>query len=436
MKFILFLFLAINLYSANHEVYIFDKNTLIPIEGAIVSSEKEKTTTDKLGKANLHVEKRELFVKAYGYKQASVKNDTNIVLLEPFTSKALYISFWAAGSKKVMNRIIETAKQTEINTVIIDIKNEFGNISYKTGVKLAQDIGAHKKRTVFHMDKLVQRLHDENLYVIARIVVFKDERLAKSRPEYALKDPKTLKIWRNNERLAWVDPYEEKVHEYVSDIALDAAKQGFDEINFDYIRFPLKLSLSYKKELNQENRITTISKFLQTVNKKLKDYNIYTSVDTYGYVCWNEHDTNIGHTIKTLAQNVDYISPMLYPSGFSRGVLGYKDPTDHTYEIINRSIEVASERNNISPLRFKPWLQSFKDYAFDRKFFRSYEISQQIKGAENANASGWLLWNPSSKFSSKGLQDVVHPYPVLMKSKEDVSNFCRRVDFPNKSRIK
>jgi hypothetical protein len=296
--------------------------------------------------------------------------------------------------------------------VILDIKNEYGKLIYKTDVPLAKEIGAHDERTIRDIKAFIHKLKAHNLYVIGRVVVFKDETLAKTKEEFALKDANGT-IWRNNEKLAWVDPFETQVHDYVSQIAADAASKGFDEINFDYVRFPLRKHLSYQKNLNQKNRVQAISDFLATANKALKPYNVYTSVDTYGYVCWNDNDTNIGHTIESLSKHADYIAPMLYPSGFGVGILGYKDPTDHPYEIINASIKEALAKADVPASRFRPWLQSFKDYGFDRKFFRSKEISEQIKGAEQAACSGWMLWNPSSRFSARGLQDRSSPYPVL-----------------------
>jgi len=256
--------------------------------------------------------------------------------------------------------------------------------------------------------------------------VFKDDKLAQAKDEYVLKDGNGT-IWRNREKLAWVDPFSPDVHNYVAEIAADAASRGFDEINFDYVRFPLKKGLVYQKTLNQKNRIDAISNFLKTANTKLQPYNVYTSADTYGYVCWNKGDTHIGHTIKSLSKHVDYIAPMLYPSGFGAGILGYQNPTDHSYEIINKSIKSGLNRADISAVRFRPWLQSFKDYGFDRKFFRSKEISEQIKGAEHASCSGWMIWNPSSRFSSKGLQDTISVYPVLPQFKEGIKQtYCFR----------
>ncbi len=426
MKYLLLLSLSITLFASFHNVRILDKQTLLPIEGAMISNQIITAKSDIKGEASLEVMNKDLYVKAYGYKQKSVKINRSTILLEPFSPKALYLSFWAAGSDKYMNRILKLAKNTEINTVIVDVKNEYGDLSYKTDVAYAEMIGAHKNRRIFNIKNFIKRLKDNGLYVIGRVVVFKDERLASTKPEYALKKPDGT-TWRNNEKLAWVDPFEEGVHEYVASIAADAASNGFDEINFDYVRFPLKNDLLYKKPLNQKNRVNTISNFLKTANKALLPYNIYTSVDTYGYVCWNANDTRIGHTIESLSQYSDYIAPMLYPSGFGPGILGYKDPTDHPYEIINASINEALRKNDINPLRFRPWLQSFKDYGFDRKFFRSKEVSAQIKGAQDAACSGWMLWNPSSRFSQKGLQDVTSAYPVLPAFKDATkASFCFR----------
>ena len=426
MKLLLLFFVTLDLFAALQEINIIDKDTFLPITGALVSNQRYQVKSDSNGKVSIEPTGKVLFVKAYGYKQKDIGPNIKTVLLEPFVSKALYVSFWAAGSSKYMNRIFELVETTEINTVVVDVKNEFGSLSYKTDVPLAIKIGAHRERTIDNIDTFIKKLKEHGLYVIARVVVFKDDKLARANDEFALKDSNGT-VWRNKEKLAWVDPFETKVHDYVAEIAADAASHGFDEINFDYVRFPLREGLSYQKELNQTNRVRAISDFLKTANKKLLPYNIYTSVDTYGYVCWNKNDTNIGHTIKSLSDNADYIAPMLYPSGFGVGILGYTDPTDHPFEIINESINEGLCRANVLPARFRPWLQSFKDYGFDRKFFRSKEVSEQIKGAEQASCSGWMLWNSASRFTSAGLQDTVLPYPELPKYKEGVKQtYCFR----------
>lgn len=422
MRFSLLFLITFELFASNYSIRVLDKQTLLPIHGAIISDRNSLFRSDTEGSVLVSTSKEELFIKAYGYKQQNTMPDVGTVFMEPFAPKALYVSFWAAGSQKSLKRILDLAKSTEINTVVVDVKNEFGDLLYKSDVALAENIGAHKNRSVYNIEKFIAQLKEKNLYVIGRIVVFKDELLSQNRSDLALKDLNGT-IWRNHEKLAWVDPFEPEVHRYISAIAADAAAKGFDEINFDYVRFPLKRDLLYKKALNQTNRVAAITEFLQTANEALRPHNVYTSVDTYGYVCWNNDDTNIGHTINSLAEHCDYIAPMLYPSGFNAGIMGFKDPTNHPYAIINASINEALKKSDVSAARFRPWLQSFKDYGFDRKFFRSKELSEQIKGAEDASCNGWMLWNPSSRFSAEGLRDAAEPYPVLPKDSPDQS-YC------------
>jgi len=343
MRIFILFFLCADLFASPHHLQVLDKITLQPIKNAIVSNQTYSVLRNKDGQVSVETLDKNIYIKAYGYKQQSIEPSVNTVFMEPFNPKALYVSFWAAGSTKYMNRIFDLAKKTEINTVIVDIKNEYGKLIYKTDVALAKEIGAHNERTIRDIKAFIQRLKAHNLYVIGRVVVFKDETLAKTREAFALKDANGT-IWRNNEKLAWVDPFETQVHDYVAQVAADAASKGFDEINFDYVRFPLRKNLSYQKKLNQKNRVEAISNFLTTANKALRPYNVYTSVDTYGYVCWNDNDTNIGHTIESLSKHADYIAPMLYPSGFGVGIFGYKDPTDHRYEIIHASINVGFNR--------------------------------------------------------------------------------------------
>lgn len=417
MKFIFFILITVELFALDQLITVFNAHTMQPIEGARINNSHCSVLSDKEGKARLNNTTEKVFVRAYGFKQQSISPLTTTVFLVPIKPKALYVSFWAAGSKKYMRRILALAKATEINSVIVDVKNEFGLTSYRTKVPLAKAMNTAEQRTIRDIDGFIKELKSHDLYVIGRVVVFKDDLFARYKEEYALKDINGT-VWRNREKLAWLDPYEKNVHAYVASIAADAASHGFDEINFDYVRFPLKEGLVYQKPHTQANRIEAITDFLKTANEKLRPYNVYTSVDTYGYVCWNKGDTGIGHTIKSLSSQSDYIAPMLYPSGFGSGIMGFKDPTDHPYEIINESILAGLNQADIQPVRFRPWLQSFKDYGFDRKFFRSKEISEQIQGAQDASCSGWMLWNPSSRFKAHGLKDTLLPYPILPKSKE------------------
>jgi hypothetical protein len=197
--------------------------------------------------------------------------------------------------------------------------------------------------------------------------------------------------------MAWVDPFDKRSHNYAISIAEEAAKVGYDEINFDYIRFPAKKGLLYSKPNTQKNRIKAIESFLDEARNRLRKYGVFISVDTYGNICWAKDDNGIGQTVSSLAAHADYLAPMLYPSGFSSGSFYFKYPSEYPYDVVFRSIK------HIQPLipssRVRPWLQYFKDYTRRRKEYKREEIQAQIKATEDAQTDGWMMWSPSSKYT-------------------------------------
>ncbi len=314
----------------------------------------------------------------------------------PEKIKALYVNFAAANpNSKSFKNILKKIETTEINAIVVDIKNVKGNISYQTNVAEANQINASKHRTIKDIHHFLAELKSREVYTIARICVFKDTRQARHFPHRAIKTSRGA-VWKDKHNTAWVDPYKKESQDYTLDIAEDAAKAGFDEINFDYIRFPAKVGLRYAKKNTQTNRIAAIEDFLRRAQERLHPYGTLISVDIFGYVAWNKTDTHIGQTVASLAKYSDYICPMLYPSGFYKGTLGYKDPTKHPYTIVKASIIKA--HSDVEPIRIRPWLQSFRDYAFTRVNYTEYHIAQQILAADDTNTSGWTLWNPSSRY--------------------------------------
>lgn len=314
----------------------------------------------------------------------------------PAKIKALYVNFAAANpNSKSFKNILKKIETTEINAIIVDVKNVKGNISYRTDFTEANRIGASKHSTIRNIHHFLAELKSRNVYTIARICVFKDTRQAKHFPHRAIKTSGGA-VWKDKHNSAWVDPYRKKSQDYTLTVAEDAAKAGFDEINFDYIRFPARVGLRYAKKNTQANRIAAIEGFLKRAQERLRPYGTLISVDIFGYVAWNKTDTHIGQTVASLAKYSDYICPMLYPSGFHKGTLGYKDPTKHSYTIVKTSILKAHD--DVTPEKIRPWLQSFKDYAFSRGLFKEDRIAQQIHASDDAHTSGWMLWNPSSQY--------------------------------------
>ncbi|WP_345993958.1 putative glycoside hydrolase [Sulfurimonas sp. HSL-1716] len=408
---ILFFLIPISVFASISGVLI-DKDTNSTVSNAKVFDTKSEVLSDKDGRFTIDNKDDLLHIKAYGYRPYSFKSDDNDTkhYLQPIRIKALYLSFWGARiNSKTLKKIIKMIDDNEINAVVVDIKNEFGWTSYKTDYENANKIGAWKHRTIKNIDKFMKLMKEKNIYTIGRVVVFKDELRAVNFPQYALKESDG-KVWRNRENMAWVDPYISKSYDYVLSIAADAAKRGFDEINFDYIRFPAKLSLEFSKKNSEKNRIDAIGEFIQRAQEKLRPYGTFISVDTYGNVCWADDDTNIGHTISSLARYTDYLSPMLYPSGFASGSFGFKNPAAYPYETIYRSVKHI--HCEIAPNRIRPWLQAFKDYAFDKRYYKRKEIQEQIKACADANTSGWMFWNPSSRYDESYFIPIDEPSHV------------------------
>lgn len=387
------------------ELIIVDKVTQKPLVNAQFIQNHKMTRSDESGKVIFDTSRTKLaHVKAYGYRPFhwEVNATTAKLEIEPIKVKGLYLSFWGASPKtKTFANAMDLIETTEANALVIDVKSEQGMMSYKTGVKEASSMDAHYNRTIKDIGSYMKNLKEKNVYTIARIVCFKDELSATNHPDRAVKRADGT-VWRNAAKMAWVDPFNPDAQDYIIDIAVDAAKQGFDEINFDYVRFPAKSDLVFSQENNQENRLKAINHFVKKASLRLRPYGVFLSLDTYGYVAWNtKNDTNIGHKTEVLAQHADYLAPMLYPSGFNRGILGIEDPAAEPYRIIKATLLKMEE--TVEPVRLRPWLQYFKDYAFSRKHYNDFEIKEQIRASDDTNCSGWLLWNPSSRYNRGGL---------------------------------
>jgi hypothetical protein len=296
---------------------------------------------------------------------------------------------------------------------VIDIKGDRGFVCFRSGLALATEIGAQKIVTVPDMPALLHRLHKEGIYTIGRIVTFKDNVLGTAKPELALRRNGT--IFKDREGLTWVDPFLADVRKYNIDLAVSAAKAGFDEIQFDYVRFPDAKGVEFSEPSTEESRPQAITDFLKQARDKLVPYNVFLAADVFGYICWNPGDTGIGQDITRLSGVLDYISPMLYPSGFLYGIPKYRDAVAHPYEIVRFSLDRARERAGIDAVRFRPWLQAFADYAFDKRQFGRKEIQAQIQAAESFGADGWILWNPRNIYSADSLRK-----PTLIESSKAV----------------
>ncbi|MCU0767405.1 MAG: GTP-binding protein [Gammaproteobacteria bacterium] len=383
--------------------------TLDPVPQAIVTAGGRAVTTDADGRFTLpDIEDScvpvTLGARAPGFNRVerSFGRDDSVIVLDPFDARALYLSFYGIGSKTLRGNALDLMGRTPLNALVVDVKGDLGKIPYPSEVALANEIGARTTTTVKDMRGLVQDLKGKGVYLIARIVVFKDDVLAKARPELAVRTSDGG-VFRDREKLQWVDASRKAVWDYNIAIAEEAARLGFDEIQFDYVRFPDRRGVVFGVPNTEANRVAAISGFLAAARERLVPYNVFLSADLFGYVAWNQNDTDIGQTLASVAPSVDYLSLMLYPSGFQFGIPGYRNPVQAPYETVHLTLKRAGQRTGLPPTRFRPWLQAFKDYAFDRRHFTDEEIRAQIRASEKFGSTGWMLWNPRNAYTDAGL---------------------------------
>lgn len=334
-----------------------------------------------------------VMIRAPGYRRFEGAVPPGAVELVPIRVKALYLSTFGMGDAQLREQALARMGKAGLNALVIDIKGDRGLVGYPSKVALASTAGAQRRITMPNLAAFVAERRAVGDYLIGRIVVFKDTLVAHAEPALAIKT-KTGEPWLDHEDLAWTDPFQPSVREYNIALAEEAAQLGFDDIQFDYVRFPDRRDLVYAKPDTAENRMKAIEEFLREARNRLAPYNVFVSADVFGYVCWNTNDTGIGQQLERLMPLVDYLSPMLYPSAFHAGIPGIREPLDHPREIVQRSLERARERTSANPLRFRPWLQAFRDYAFDHREFSGPEIAEQIRAGEEFGASGWMVWNP------------------------------------------
>lgn len=315
-------------------------------------------------------------------------------------AKGLYLTAYSANSKDKRREIIELLKQTELNAVVIDIKDYSGYILYDSRIKEVHDLKADKP-ILFDLQRIISDFKEAGIYVIARQTVFQDPVLAHARPEWAITSSHGG-LWRDYKGLAWVDPTRREVWEYNLAIAKEASSLGFDEINFDYVRFPSDGNISTATYANlAATKEATMHSFFQYLSRELRNRPVYTSVDLFGLTLEShDFDLNIGQTLAAAVNTVDYIYPMTYPSHYPSGYMGFDNPAEHPYAVVNNGLTKAESVMEGSHTKLRPWLQAFDLGAV----YDGAKIRDEIQAAEeNANVKGWMIWNASNRYTSLGL---------------------------------
>lgn len=341
----------------------------------------------------------------------------------PKPLKAVYMSSWVASTKTLRQKIVDLVKRTEINAIVIDVKDYTGKIAFTTENPLINELGSSENR-IRDMKEFIDYLHENDIYVIGRIAVFQDPFLAKKWRSEAItelnnknnlwKDAKCKReIARGKEELCtyWVDAGSPKVWDYITTVGEEAYKIGFDELNFDYVRFPTDGDMKdiYFPHSQDKDKTEVMTSFF----KHLHDHFVLKnetnnlprpkiSIDIFGMVTTNPDDLNIGQQLESLAPYFDYIAPMVYPSHYPTGWNNITKPAEKPYEVIKLSMSKPMERLTAigeDPNKLRPWLQDFNLGAT----YTPEMIKAQMKALNDIGLDSWMLWDPANTYTEGAL---------------------------------
>ena len=333
--------------------------------------------------------------------------------------KGIYVTGPKAGSAG-MEDLIRLVDETELNAMVIDVKNDEGNLTFRlTNEEIPQDIPVLDRisemqagiRYIRDIQTMMQELKDHNIYTIARIVCFKDPILAAAQPELALTKPDGKPVTDAN-GLAWVNPYRQEVWEYLTELAEMAADLGFDEIQYDYVRFPVGSdadAADYGVDMEAYPKRQAIQDFLSYAGDRLHEKGCVVTADVFGTIIGSETDVQtVGQDYTALGQTVDAISPMVYPSHYANGVFGLKVPDAHPYETVSTAMQGSAEELQEIPEAeravVRPWLQAFTaTWVPGHISYNGTQIREQIQAVYDAGYEEWILWNATNRYSPDGL---------------------------------
>ena len=323
----------------------------------------------------------------------------------PKTVKAVYISAWVAGSPKFRDPIIKMIDGTELNAIVIDVKDSTGRVSFDMPVLDIQKEGSIEKR-IPNIRELTEILHKKNIYIIGRVAVFQDPYMTKKHQDWSITKKSDGTVWKDRKGLSFLDPAKKEVHDYIVSVAKGAYEEGFDEINFDYIRYP---SDGDMKNINYhlatgETRSDNIEKFFKYLSTEIKkEKNIPLSADLFGLTTEATDDMGIGQVWEKAFPYFDFLCPMVYPSHYPPGQDGYKNPADHPYEIINKALLGAIKKTDKiqgDKNKTRPWLQDFDMGAVYTKEL----IQKEMKAVYDNGLTSWMLWDPANKYTPSALE--------------------------------
>lgn len=321
--------------------------------------------------------------------------------------KGIYLTDTTAGSSR-MAEIIRHIEETELNAVVIDIKNDDGRIAYQIDSDVASELGSPVS-TIPDIAALMDALKAHGIYVIARVVCFRDPYLESVKPEWMYQLPDGT-VFHDSSGLAWVNPYKSEYWEYISDIARACARDGFDEIQLDYVRFcterGMQEVLFSDEDTLGRDKTEIITEFVRALSDRCAESGIFMSTDVFGTIIGSYIDSKaVGQDYAVLSRAVDYMCPMIYPSHYGQGNFGIEYPDTEPYKTIyaalgasKKALERDTEGVNAQAI-VRPWLQAFTaSYLNNHIHYGAYELRAQIQAVYDSGYEEWIMWNAANNY--------------------------------------
>ncbi len=344
----------------------------------------------------------------------------------PQTVKAVYFTSWSAGTPSFQKEMFSLVDgSTEVNSLVIDVKDYSGRISFPMDDPEITSAGSVQVR-IPDIEQMIAKLHAKGVYVIGRVAVFQDPFIVKVHPEWAVHNKNTGAIWKDSGGAYWADPDKEAMWKYVTDIAKQAYAVGFDEINFDYVRFPSDgISTAVFDKTASTTKAHVLKQFFSYLHDELSPLGIPISADLFGQTTSDKGDMGIGQYFENALPYFNYVDPMVYPSHYIYGFLNYTKPAEHPYQIVKYELATAVTRENVLALsmasssalistsspdvsdihlaKIRPWLQAFDLGAI----YTPAMVHTQMQATADAGADGWLLWNAGSVYNREFVMPFV-----------------------------
>jgi hypothetical protein len=335
----------------------------------------------------------------------------------PTPVRAIYVSSWVASSPKAFARILDILETTEVNAIVLDIKDATGRVSFLTDNEIIAATGSPENR-IRNIVEFLNKLHEKNIYVIGRISTFQDPYLTKIKPEWAITRKSDGFVWKDRKGLSFLNPANRDVWDYTVAVAQTSYDVGFDEINFDYIRYPSDGNMAeIDYQLAEgETRADHIESFFAHLHERLRvESNIPISADLFGLTTTETTDMGIGQVFERAIPYFDYIAPMVYPSHYAKGEYGIPVPAEEPYKIITKALVGAKQKidtmladpnvpqsfkDRISFSQIRPWLQDFDMGAT----YDAEKVRAQLQATYDAGLDSWMMWDPRNGYTKEAYE--------------------------------